>query len=193
MLNQQRQERAVLVHQIWALGDPCWSVDGVLPPLAGHHHIGVATPATGTDEPLMPLGNRGLRAVSFGHFGGIRFDLMSAPSTPYDQTNTRRRRAPEGHRWAGFGFHLTASAESSAARRLITLRLGERFAYRFGADHVANLSQCPDAGREEIAILIAPSRFSPCRPADVHYPTSLFERQNHVLLREGRHGRLSDP
>jgi hypothetical protein len=47
---------------------------------------------------------------------------------------------------AGLGFHLTTSAVSSAARRLVTLRLGERLAHRLGADNIANLSQCLNAG-----------------------------------------------
>jgi hypothetical protein len=39
------------------------------PPLAGHDHIRIVTPAPGTDQPLTPLGNGGLGAVSFDHFG----------------------------------------------------------------------------------------------------------------------------
>jgi hypothetical protein len=39
-------------------------------------------------------------------------------------------------------------------RRLITLRLGERFAFRFGSDHVANLSQRLNARRERVPIII---------------------------------------
>jgi hypothetical protein len=50
-----------------------------------------------------------------------------------------------------FGLHLTASSVSSATRRLVPSRLGERFAFRFGSDHVANLSQNLNARREEIA------------------------------------------
>ena len=34
------------------------------------------------------------------------------------------------------------------------LRLRERFAFRFGADHVANLSQRLNARRERVAIII---------------------------------------
>jgi hypothetical protein len=48
-------------------------------------------------------------------------------------------------RRAGFGFHLSASAVSATTRRLVTLRLGEGFAFRFRSDHVANLSQYPNA------------------------------------------------
>jgi hypothetical protein len=33
-------------------------------------------------------------------------------------------------------------------------RLGERFAFRFGADHVANLSQPLNARRQELAITV---------------------------------------
>jgi hypothetical protein len=39
--------------------------------LAGHHHIGIVAPATGTDEPVPPIGNGSLRAVSSHHLGGI--------------------------------------------------------------------------------------------------------------------------
>ena len=40
---------------------------------------------------------------------------------------------------AQFYFPLTtASAVSSATRRLVTLRLGERFAFRLRSDHIAN-------------------------------------------------------
>ena len=60
---------------------------------------------------------------------------------PDDEPNTGSRRTTERHRRAGFGFHLTASAVSATTRRLVTLRLGERFACRFGSDHVANFPQ----------------------------------------------------
>jgi hypothetical protein len=43
----------------------------VSPTLAGIDHINGAAPATGTDQPLAPVGNRSLGAVSFGHFSGI--------------------------------------------------------------------------------------------------------------------------
>jgi hypothetical protein len=102
----------------------------------------------------MPIGNGSLGAVSSRHFGGIGLNLISALEAPDDEPNTGSRRAPEGHRWAGFGFHLTASTVSSATRRLITLRLGERFAFRFGSDHVANLSQRLNARRERVAITL---------------------------------------
>jgi hypothetical protein len=59
-----------------------------------------------------------------------------------------------GHRRAGLGFHLTASAVSTTARRLVTLRLRERFALRFGSNHVANLSQHLNARRERVPIII---------------------------------------
>jgi hypothetical protein len=39
------------------------------PPLAGHHHIDGTAPALGTDEPLMPIENGSLGAVSPRHFG----------------------------------------------------------------------------------------------------------------------------
>jgi hypothetical protein len=86
-------------------------------PLAGHHHIDGATPATGTDEPLTPIGNGNVGAVSFGHFGGIRFDLMSAfPGTRRSRVAPRRggtirsdehgsRSVPQRHRRADFGYH----------------------------------------------------------------------------------------
>jgi hypothetical protein len=89
---------------------------------------------TGTDQPLMPVGNGCLGAVSSRHFGGIGLSLIAAFEAPYDEPNTGSRRAPQRHRWAGFGFHLTSSAVSSSAWRLVMLPLGERFAFRFGAD-----------------------------------------------------------
>jgi hypothetical protein len=101
----------------------------------------------------MPIRNRRVGAVSFGHFGGVRLNLIAALSAPHDQANLGSRRAPECHRRAGFGFHLTASAVSSATRRLVASRLGERFAFRFGADHVADFSQHPNPGRQEVAII----------------------------------------
>jgi hypothetical protein len=66
---------------------------------------------------------------------------MAAFPAPYDQPNMGSRRVPERHWWAGFGFHLTPSAVSSSAWGLVMLRLGERFALRFGSNYVANLSQ----------------------------------------------------
>src|SRR5580704_8683675 len=95
---------------------------GFSPPLAGHDHIGIVAPTTGTNEPLMPIENRRLGTVSSRHFGGIGLNLMSAFEAPDDEPNTGSRRTPECHRWAEFGLHLTASAVSSATRRLITLR-----------------------------------------------------------------------
>jgi hypothetical protein len=52
----------------------------------------------------------------------IGLDLMAASLTPRDQGDTGSRRVPERHGRAGFGFHLTTSAVSSAARRLVMLR-----------------------------------------------------------------------
>jgi hypothetical protein len=39
--------------------------------LASHHHIGMVTPALGTYQPLMPIGNGSLGSVSERHFGWI--------------------------------------------------------------------------------------------------------------------------
>jgi hypothetical protein len=127
---------------------------GLAPLCAGHDHIDRAAPATETDEPLMPVRNRSLGAVSFGHFGGIGLDSMAAFPTTDDEPNTGSSRTAECHRRAGFGFHLTASAVSSAARRLVALRLEERFAFRLRSDHVANLSQVLNARRGKVAITV---------------------------------------
>ena len=52
-------------------------------------------------------------------------------------------------------FPLTAPSPSSdRSRRLVMLRFGERFAFGFGADHVANLSQHLNVRREWVAIII---------------------------------------
>src|SRR5437879_1696086 len=79
---------------------------------------------------------------------------MLAFRAPHNRASTGSRPTPERHRWAGFGFDLTASAVSSAARRLVMLRLGERFAFRFGSQPVENLPQHVNAGREWIAIVL---------------------------------------
>src|SRR5215472_13808 len=56
-----------------------------LPPLrAGHHHIGIAASASRTHQPLRPIGDRGLGAVSASHFGGVRLNPMLARLAPYD-------------------------------------------------------------------------------------------------------------
>jgi hypothetical protein len=64
------------------------------------------------------------------------------------------RRTAERQSGGGFGFHLTASAVSSTTRRLVMLRLTERFALWLRSDHVANLSQHLNARRERVAIII---------------------------------------
>ena len=43
---------------------------------------------------------------------------------------------------------------SLEALRLVTLRLGQRFAFRLRADHIADLVQHLSAQRERIAIII---------------------------------------
>jgi hypothetical protein len=59
-----------------------------LPPLAGHDHIYIVARTTGTDQPLTPIGNGCLWAVSARHFGGIGLNPMAAISAPHDQPNT---------------------------------------------------------------------------------------------------------
>ena len=77
--------------------------------LARYDHIGFVTPTTGTDEPFMPMENRRLGTVPPRHFGGIGLNLMEARLAPYDEPHLSRRRTPERHRWAGFGFHRAIS------------------------------------------------------------------------------------
>jgi hypothetical protein len=52
----------------------------------GHHRGDVPAAASGADEPLAPLGDRGIDAVPLGHLGGVRLDLMTARLTPDNQT-----------------------------------------------------------------------------------------------------------
>jgi len=61
----------------WVLPDMLDRVDlGIGPslgfiastPLAGHNQIRIVAPETGTDQPLSPIGNGSLGAVSFSHF-----------------------------------------------------------------------------------------------------------------------------
>lgn len=90
----------------------------------------------------MPIENRSFGAVLPRHFDGIGLNLIAAFPAPYDEAHRSRRRTPEGHRRAGLGFHLTASAAiSSAARRLVNLPLRKRFAFRLGSDHIANAAE----------------------------------------------------
>ena len=49
---------------------------------------------------------------------------------------------------------LTATAVATGARRLVTLRLGERFAFRLWSDHIVNLSQHSNEWRQEVAITV---------------------------------------
>jgi hypothetical protein len=74
--------------------------------IAGHHHIGIVAPAPGTDEPLLPIGNGRLGAISSRHFGwrshlrwlrqelrsGIGLRLIAAFEAPDDEPNTGNRR-----------------------------------------------------------------------------------------------------
>jgi hypothetical protein len=54
------------------------------PPLAGHDHIRIVTPATGTHQPVTPIRNGSLGAISSRDCGGIGLNLMSAGFTPHD-------------------------------------------------------------------------------------------------------------
>ena len=101
-------------------------------------------PATGTDEPVMPI----VTGMSGPYRSAISAGSGSTFPTPHDQANTGSRRTAERHRhlchlWchevrpkrgAGFGFHLTASAVSSATRRLVPFRLAERLGVSVRAD-----------------------------------------------------------
>jgi hypothetical protein len=50
--------------------------------LASNHHVGLAAAAAGADEPGAPIEHRRCRAVSVGHLGGVRLDLMPAIYSP---------------------------------------------------------------------------------------------------------------
>ena len=45
---------------------------------SGDDHIRLPATAPGTDEPLAPIENRRVRAVSSNHLGGVRLDLVAA-------------------------------------------------------------------------------------------------------------------
>jgi hypothetical protein len=49
---------------------------------------------------------------------------------------------------------ITLYGGIATTRWLVTLRLRERFAFRFGSNHVANLSQRLNARRERVPIII---------------------------------------
>jgi hypothetical protein len=77
-----------------------------LPPRGpGHHHVDVAAAAPGAYEPLAPFENAGRGAISLGHLGSIRLDLVAAIAAPHDQAHASRSRVSERHRRAGARFH----------------------------------------------------------------------------------------
>ena len=72
----------------------------------GHDHIGLPFAATGTDEPLAPIEDAGVGAVTERHLSGVGFDLMLARLAPHDKPDLGSGSAIERHRQrAGFGFH----------------------------------------------------------------------------------------
>jgi hypothetical protein len=78
----------------------------VPPPLCpGHHHVEVGAAALGTDEPLAPLWNGCLRAVTARKLGGVGLDLVAARLTPHDESDASRSRVADRHRRAGLRFH----------------------------------------------------------------------------------------
>jgi hypothetical protein len=62
----------------------------------------------GCDQPLMPICNWRVGTIASCHFDRIGLSLISAFEAPDVEPNACSRRAPECHRRAGFGFHLTA-------------------------------------------------------------------------------------
>ena len=63
------------------------------PPRTSNNHIGLAAAAFGADQPLGPIENRRLGAVSLRLLGGIGFDLIAAILAPDDEANAGSSRA----------------------------------------------------------------------------------------------------
>ncbi len=99
-------------------------------------------------EPLTPIGNGSFGAVSSCHFGGVGLNLMVAiPGTRRSRVAPRRGGTtrsgehvqPQHSRGSSAGRVETSpsAAISSRSRRVVLLQWGQRFAWRFGSDHVA--------------------------------------------------------
>jgi hypothetical protein len=84
-------------------------------PLAGHHHIRIVVPTTGTHQSFTAIGNGRLPTLSLRHFGGIGLNLMLTIPTPYDKAKLGSRGIPERHRWTGMGFHRLRRRKAASA------------------------------------------------------------------------------
>jgi hypothetical protein len=82
-----------------------------LPPLcAGHHHVDIAAAAVRAHQPIAPLGNGCLGAVSSGDLRRIRLGPVAARLAPGYKSDAGRSSVAEGHRWAGWGLLPPLSA-----------------------------------------------------------------------------------
>jgi hypothetical protein len=68
-----------------------WETKGVLgsagltPLSPADDHVNLSAAALGTDKPLAPIENGGVRAVSLRHFGRVGLNLMLTGFAPHDQ------------------------------------------------------------------------------------------------------------
>jgi hypothetical protein len=66
----------------------------------------MAVPALGIDEPLAPIEHGRFDAISSGHLGEVRLDLMLAVLAPNDQSDACGGSVAVRHRRAGVRLHL---------------------------------------------------------------------------------------
>jgi hypothetical protein len=87
-------------------GHKMWATGGGAPPLgSAHHHVDVAVPTPGTDQPIAPLEQGHLGAIPLGHLGRIRLHLVLARLAPDDEPHAGRGAAAECRGRARFEFH----------------------------------------------------------------------------------------
>jgi hypothetical protein len=72
----------------------------LLPLRPGHDHIGLPSAAAGTEEPLAPVEDAGVAAVTLRHLCRVGLYLMLARLAPHDKPDLGRGGYAERHRRA---------------------------------------------------------------------------------------------
>ena len=75
------------------------------PPGTGEDEVDIVRAAGGADEPLVPVADGGIGAVTGGLCGGIRLGLAAAGLAPHDQPDLSRSGPSQRHRRTAVGLH----------------------------------------------------------------------------------------
>jgi len=97
---------------------------GLAPLSPADDHVNLSAAALGTDKPLAPIENGGVRAVSLRHPGRVGLNLMLTGFAPDDQPDLSGSGSAEGHRGATIGLQL---------RRRLLAAVAHGGVYPFGA------------------------------------------------------------